>query len=224
MRFSLEPSVKVGDLLTSLSVGISVIAIVLTWSQEIRLQEIEQSSKIRNAAARILSKLERWQEISLASLDNVQPLLVQTSEMLADTYDVVAARDFLWKSLNEVKLELVRTHLDEDIESAYVEIYAYHPEIRTSLSAALLHAKAAEHGMFTALLAKTEADVLAFSDQRENYTTAHLGNALRATTAEIRSEYQHRLDNIMAPMETALLATIIKSDDEILSSVSGREH
>jgi hypothetical protein len=64
MKFDWQ--IKIGDLLTSLTVLISVTALLISWSKDRMAREAEQADKVRGAAAIALTKLDRWQHINEA--------------------------------------------------------------------------------------------------------------------------------------------------------------
>jgi hypothetical protein len=130
MPFKIDPTVEVGDILTSLSIVISVIALLTAWSKDRYLRRKEQANKVRNAAAKTLAKLERWRGLSLWIFQDIQSLFVETSEILARDFDFILARDFLWGKLNDARLKTFQRILDEEIEIAYVDLYSYHPIVR----------------------------------------------------------------------------------------------
>src|SRR5215831_16421217 len=98
--FRLERTVKIGDLLTSLSILISLAAVLVTWSRDATLRQRQQADEIRKAAATTLAKLERWQELSSAIFQESQPVFVTVSQNLGKNHDAASARDYLWRELN----------------------------------------------------------------------------------------------------------------------------
>src|SRR5205809_6148245 len=92
--------IKIGDVLTALSILLSLIALLSALAQERALRRRDQADKIRNAAAKTLTKLERWQELNNWFFHYIEPIFVNVSEKLANEQDIVAARDFLWKELS----------------------------------------------------------------------------------------------------------------------------
>jgi hypothetical protein len=223
MRINLDRTVKVGDLLTSVSVLVSIVALLIAWSKDIQLRRSEQANKVRGAAAETLAKLERWQEISLFSFDEVQPSFITTSEMLLKSFDINQARDYLYKSLTDTRRRTKQLHIEENIEAAYVAIYGYYPAIRPQLSETLRTAKKAEDAMFDAMLLSTQSDILSLDDLKDRYETAMLGNMLRETAIDQKTKYQDELTQIMTPM-TSVLLDVMRSTDRNLLNYSNIEY
>ena len=217
LPFHFDAKLDLGHLLTLLTVLISVATVLRSWAMDRRLGRQRQADQIRLAAAGTLAKIERWRRISLWFFEELQTELVQTSELLASDFDVVKARDFLWKRVHAVRFATARRALDEEIDEAYAHISAFYPSIRESFLATMTRLRLAEEAMFKDAAAQTESVVLSFKDRMERFQSAMLGNALRETVDVIRSRYiedmdRHmsdiigRLNDIIASDETALLA------------------
>lgn len=129
---TLDPTLKIGDLLTSGSILISLVTFLVSWAKDRRIRQKELADKIRAAAAHTLAKLERWEEPSISIADEAQPIFVETSELIdPDEEDsIILARDYLWKELSRLRAEKLRRVLGEEVEIAYIDLYAYMPGIR----------------------------------------------------------------------------------------------
>lgn len=220
--FELTKEITIGNIITIGSVVISGIALVYSMSQSRVLEKREQANQIRTSAAQTVSELERWQEISFSLFDEIQPALVETSEMLKDTrseQQVIEARDFLYKQLYASYNDLQKKLLREEIQTAYVFLYKYHPSIRAGFQDTLQVLETKEEIMFNELLNYTEREVMIYLDSKkasENYQTAYLGNTLRTSVAFVENEYRLTLEKAIKPMEIFLTDLILKSDDQLL--------
>lgn len=79
-RFTLDRTIKFGEILTMVTIIVSVIALLTTLSKDRRLRISEHATKVRDAAAQTLAKLDRLEELSTSVFDEVQPLIVDVSE------------------------------------------------------------------------------------------------------------------------------------------------
>lgn len=218
--FELKQEIAVGDLLTSASILISILALFFSWSQSHILQEREQANRVRNAAAQTLAKLERWQQISLSLFDEIQPDIVETSELLANNRSpaqTIKARDYLYKKLRSSRLNLQKDLRQEEIETAYVYLYSYHPSLRKRFQNVLTNLETKENEMFEQLLSNTEGRVLSWHNSSKPYETSFLGNPLRADVTRIKKSYEAKLKKILQPIATDLTNLVIKSDSQILN-------
>lgn len=73
-----------------------------------------------------------------------------------------------------------------------------------------------KNNITTSFLAETEADVLKFEGWQKQYTTAMLGNALRATAVKHRDELRLKTNAVIQPVREYLFGVIGKTDGELL--------
>jgi hypothetical protein len=59
-KFKLKRELDMGDILTSLSIIVSVLALGLTWRSDNQLKTKEYADKIRGSTATVTGKIERW--------------------------------------------------------------------------------------------------------------------------------------------------------------------
>jgi hypothetical protein len=63
--------------------------------------------------------------------DRGQPVFVDTSERVKSSNDILPARDYLYKALMTEHLKIQEKLSDEKIETAYVELFKFHPSMRS---------------------------------------------------------------------------------------------
>lgn len=213
----LDWTIKIGDLLTTVTIILSVAALLISWSKDRYGRQKEQADRVRSSVAVAITKLDRWQALQLSSFQELQPLFVEASEMLARDFDVVVTRDFLWKSINAQRTRIAGKILDEQVESAYIGLFSHFPAIRPLFLASLAQLRVAEEEVSADFLEATQRDVLSFENRREGYTSAMLGNALRASAARSRAELERKTNRIMEPVREFLLRVVSMDDAEILT-------
>jgi transposase len=209
-----DPSVKLGDLLTTLSILVAIAALLTTSVRDRELRQHEQAEKVRDSSARTLAKLQRWQEVSISLFQDIQPLFVDTSEKLGTTLDVEASRDYLWKGMTQARAATAQKILSEQVENAYVDLYGFDPNIRSNLTAVFADLNRAEEEMIDALIIACQEDVLTV--EQSGYKPAILGNRLRETAATYREQYKQRLQAILKPPADYLAALVLRTDDQLL--------
>lgn len=224
--FSIKPEITVGDILTLMTIGITLGTLYSAWLQSKRLKEKEMADTIRSACATVLGKLERWQELSLSLFETTQPIYIDTSELLARKLEtselmtrsrtVIEARDYLWKRLTVTRNAIRQSILNEKLELAYTDLYSYSPKLVESFMAVLSQLKTADASTFSDFLEKTQADVLAYTDQLGGYTSAMLGNDLRTTSQQLGDELQIRFEQAIEPFKQKLTALLQESDKQLL--------
>ena len=208
--------ISFGDILTFLSIIISVVALLNVWANEKQIRNKEKADRVRTAASKTLAKIERWKELTLWYYQAIQPTFVETSELLAKDFDIIASRDFLWKRLFNARIDTAQRILEEEIEIAYVELYGYYPVIYDEFVSTLKMLKGEEEIAFNSLILATQKDVMSFEGRKDEYTTAMLGNDLRDTCRKHSESFQKKIEIILEPIHDLLVRLISESDIEIL--------
>jgi hypothetical protein len=209
-------SIRISDILTFLTIFVSVIALTISWSKDRYSREKEQADRVRAAMGKTLAKLDRWKIIQLSIFQELQPVFIETSEMLTKNYDVIEVRDYLWKNINSLRTLMAAKVLEEQIETAYVDLFSHFPAIRDIFLNTLIQLEACEAKILDSFIEATQDNVLSFEDKENVYTSAMLGNALRATAFEYSSRFKANVDQIMHPVKNFLFEAVVKSDKEIL--------
>lgn len=209
----LQPQVKVGDLLTAASVLIAGLSLAYAVMKERGLRRRAQADLVRTAAAQALAKLLRWFSLARSLEDEVQDVLVETSELVKASGDVTSARDHLWKGLNAAHRAVAARQREEDLESAYVQLYGRRPEAFESYRRGLERLEEAEQRNFAQLLEEAQEQVLSFRDKLRAYQPAQLGNLLRGSGAHYGERLESDTAETRLEMETQL-RHVIEADDE----------
>ena len=113
----IEKNISLGNILTMLTIIGSVISFLVTWNKEIDTRRSAQANQIRVAAAKTLVKLDRWKTVSFSLFDQIRPDFVDTKEMLKKKFDVIEARDHLWKALHVTRAALLRRASEDQLRS-----------------------------------------------------------------------------------------------------------
>ena len=220
MIAAFDATVDVGNVLTSITIAVSAIALLSSRAKDRQTRRRELADRIRAAAARTLAKLERWRELSLWYYRDVQPLFVETGERLAEKFDPPRARDFLIKELERAYLVAGERIRDEGIETAYVELYAYDPNVYEQFHSTLTSLKRLSDGFYVGLLTSAQKDVRAYENRKSDFAPAELGNDLRKTAERHRSRLEHEVDAALDPLK-AFLVRLISTEDEVLLGRKG---
>jgi hypothetical protein len=215
--FTIVKEIKVGDILTSVSILISALAFLRAWTKDREIRNKEIADRTRSAAAITLAKLERWRDLSLWFFQSTQPLFVETSEMLTNQFDVVATRDFLWKKLNEVRTEVSNRVMKEQIEIAYVELAGYHPAVYDFFTSTIGTLKENQGEAYDKFIERTQRVVMSYKSRQAGYQTAMLGNDLRTVAYESQSALRAQTDQTLKPIHEFLINIIAESDKAILT-------
>lgn len=211
-----EWTVKFGDILTSVTILVSVSALVFSWSKDRLTRETEQADRVREAAATALTQLDRWQLLNESLYQDLQPTFVKTSEMLQEDFDLTKARDFLWKEINRNRTQIKEKTLNEKIFTSYVKLLPHFPETRGQYISTLDQLRALEEEISGQFLEATQLDVMSAQKKKMNYTTARLGNALRTTALKYKDKLLSQSEEIIRPVREFLFQVIATPDQKIL--------
>ena len=213
-----DRSIKLGDVLTSLTILVSVIALIISWSKDRLTREMEQADKVRAAAAKALVQFDRWQFLNSSIYQELQPTFVETSEMLQDDFDVAKARDYLWKTIDSRQTQIASKILDEKILTAYIDLLSHFPASRDHFLKVFEQLRLVEEDVSGKFIEASQKDVLSFQGRQQDYSSAMLGNALRITAAKHKKELDEKSTETVRPVQQFLFDVIAKSNKELLNA------
>jgi hypothetical protein len=217
LRLNFDRTIDAGNCLTMLTIFISLIGLLVSSSKDRQLRIHEQAERVRTAASRILSKLDRLKAISEFQFEEVKPIFVQTKEAMARNFDVTAGRDLIWGKLHEMHVKLERLRLDENIETAYAELYGYDTSIRDLFQNSKREFMEVYNAAFTCLLEQSQEAVQAWQNKaRSDYKTALLWNDLLARSAKCRQTHDQAMESRLMRIARVFHAVVRATDDELL--------
>ncbi len=215
--------ISLGNLLTFLSIVISAAGLGWTWQKDINSRQREQATEVRKAAAATLAKLERVNQLTELLFDDLQPIIIDTTDQLAERRDAPIARDFFWKSVTAARLLHRKRFMDEQIESAYVGLYSYMQDARAMFRDAIGRLRSAEDRSIDAILQKCQDSILSYGpDRLHSYQPAQLGNELRQVVTQERDAYLKQAQTILADIQTRLAGIVAARDETIIASLNAR--
>lgn len=148
----LEPTYKLGDLITAFSVLLALAGFLYTWHRDRALRRKEYADRVRSAAATTLAKIDRCESLFLSFSNMLQPLITEADDMIVETQDEVKTRDVFWKQVTNARLTIHSEFNEEEIELAYAPLLPFRQDIYDIFRRALDDAKSVEDKFFWALL------------------------------------------------------------------------
>jgi hypothetical protein len=191
------------------------MALVYAWNKDFSLKEREQANQVRDAASKTLAKLERRKELSLWIFEDIQPLIVESSEHLKNSKDLAETRDFLWKGVNAARFRIRQRIVEENIESAYVPLFSYFPRTKENIDKVADDLNKLENTMYINLLFQFEKIVFSYRDRLDTFQTGMLGNDLRRIVESIAGPYQENMQNTTAGLEEDLFRIVTTPDQDL---------
>lgn len=216
----LKEEITVGDVLTVLTIVISLIGallgLLISSYKDRQLKRKEYADRIRQAAGTIIAKLERWRELSLRYFGDIQPTITDTDIRIVKRKDFADARDFLWRNLLALRAQSTLRIVEEEIEIAYSDLYGYDPRIHALYVKAVTQLKDIDEEIHVRVMMETQNDVTNIADQLPNIDSAELGNALRQTCAKLADELGERLDKVTSWFRSEMIKLIEAEDNDIV--------
>ncbi|MEA2602202.1 MAG: hypothetical protein QOF89_3194 [Acidobacteriota bacterium] len=215
LRFNGE--VKLGDLLTSVSLLIASMALVTAWIKERQTRRREYADKIRAAAAKTAVAVARRRELALAFYSEIQPLLTDTDTTLFETQNPTKARDTLWRGLVELRAKAILRVLDERVEEAYVGLYGYDTRIQTIYQLAMQLLADVDQAAYLATRRETQDRLFEVAQSAQQpYTSATLGNPLRGIAAQVVAALAAQSEVIVRSFQDQMVRLVKASDTDIM--------
>jgi hypothetical protein len=219
----LEPTYKVGDLVTSASVFIALIGFLYTWSKDRKLRTKEYADRVRTAAATTLAKIDRCESLFLSYFNFIQPVITEADDLIARTHNAVECRDFFWKQAINTRLDILRQYDAEQIELSYAPLLPFRSDIYQVFRYAIDNAKQAEDRLFWETLSFFQTTILRLVDDPDIYS-AKLGNALRGVLAVQEKAYKRDLGEKFAEVRRFLQGIIGSSDKNLVATIVGERN
>ena len=222
MELQFESTIKAGDILTSITILLSVVALLLSLAKDRDTRVREEANRVRTAAATTLVKLDRWQGLQLSLYQELQPTFVELSEDLAKQYNVVIVRDKFWKQVNLGRTKVAGQVLEEQLGTAYADLLTHFPSARRKVVDAFSELANVEKRATQSFMGSGEQYILSLRDEQATYQTAHLGNLLRDAGDSGANQLKKESDQVLAPVREYLFRVIAMSDADLVD-VARRE-
>ncbi|HUX62219.1 hypothetical protein [Sulfuricella sp.] len=223
MKLQFDKTIKAGDILTSLTIALSVIALVLSLAKDRESRAVDQGIMIRIAAANAIVKLDRWQSVQLSLYQELKPSFVESSESLEKKYDVEAVRNKFWRLVNGERIRISHQLLDEQLGTTYLDILSHFPAARAQYIEAFSKLATVEKQVSSDFLRKSQQTILNLDGKRSTYQMAVLVNTLQAQARKSESELKSKSDEVIAPVRDYLLKIIDLPDEKIIDASHNKQ-
>jgi hypothetical protein len=218
MSLSFEKTIKAGDLLTSVTVIVSVLTLVNTLSRDRTARESEQAIKVRTTAAAAVTRLDRWQALQVSRYNELQLTAIELSELFQEKRDAILTRDALWKKVVESRSRVARQILDEQLGTGYSDLIAYFPAARPKYIAAFAELAKVEEQNTGDFLSEAEQAIINLRRANSTHQTADLGNTLRAVAMLHEASLKERSDKVLKPVREYLLEVIASDNERLIAA------
>lgn len=213
---NIEWTIEFGDILTTMTILISVTALIISWSNDRRSREAALADKVRAAAAHALTKFDRWQSLNLSLYDELQPIFIEVSEALEKDFNIMKARDRIWKEIYLVRARISSKILDEQIGTSYIDLLSHFPKLRIVFHTLFEQLTKLENRISEELLLSAQEKILQLDGHEEKYASAILGNALRDTANDFRERLKTGAQESIVPLKRILINIMVSPNQLVL--------
>lgn len=214
------PKITVGNLMTILTVVISVVSLIRAWSKDRKHKQSESAGRIRQRAGLVIAKIERFRDISSSLFDELQVTITEADAKLARGTDVIETRDFFWKELWVLRRAVSRRIIDEQIQIAYADLYGYDHRVHKLYVGAIRRLETIDDLIFQMLLNETQSNILSLdrlsTEIETTFHSAQLGNLLRTICARIENVFRASMDKVVEAFRKEFARLLEATDLEIM--------
>lgn len=218
MGIKFDWTVKLSDILTSLSFVLAIIALVYNQAKDRSLADANRVQETRGLLSDSLGRLQRLRRLELSLFTDLGQKIVQTTEIWSREGNVVAARDYIWREIDGVYLEKVRTAQQEELQLGQIGLYKLN-----TLLAERYRTKISE---IEQLFAMTKEDmqehsqqaVLSFQNDQSERVTAVMGNSLRQVVGEELARFDLNQKELSGPIEDEIVGHLKLGDSALLDA------
>jgi hypothetical protein len=194
------------------AVLVSVAALVYTWRQARQTRVRALSDTVRLGAAKMLTKLNRWQELATWFYFEINPTLVEAAEKLASGESRENVRDWTWKTLPKIRTDLLGRISDEDLETVSPELCAYDVGTLTYFLQLVATMRAVDQWTFEHFMNRSQDFII----QDVSSGVVYIGNRLRGLAELDRQRLAARLKKQVTEFSEYLVQLISSSDGAIM--------
>ena len=213
---TLIPEISIGDILTIVSILVSVIALLISWQRNRELKRKDVADKIRHGAGMVVVKLQRWRELSIHYFEDIQPLITEVDMEFVKKGSIPEVMNTFWVKLSDLRTKTSQRIIDEQIETAYIDLFGFDPRIQILFNEVVNRLKLIDNSIYTQARYSTQADILTALSQPKKYKSSELGNKLRNTCYMLANECQQLMDGTIEPFSKEMIRLIELSDLQIV--------
>jgi hypothetical protein len=208
-----DSSVNVANVVALLAVSASLITLLNSNRLDRKVKRRQYADQIKNSAALLTAKLERWRDLTEGFFEEIQPAITDADGLLCGKRDLVKVRDKLWRDLWVARLGVSQRVRDEEVELAYAILYGYDENVRDLFLTPISRLKSLREEMHDQVLLRTQDEILV--SEQGAIESADLGNRLREVAKQILNSYSIEATRIINPFRSQMMRIIAATDEEV---------
>lgn len=130
-RLEFEKSIDFGDILSSITIFVSALGLFLSIDANTKIQSQRLEEERRDAASQVIVASDQWVEADRSINERLQPVFVEASRIVAIENNPSLARDYFYKSVNEIKIQIASEIVEKEISTAYQKVMIYDSSSRS---------------------------------------------------------------------------------------------
>jgi hypothetical protein len=214
--FKLNPDVKLGDLLTSVSVLLGALALMTTWVRDRSLRRKEYADRVRGAAVQTIAALRRRHVLACRLFDEVEPRITDADVKLVKTRNSTAVRDQFWQDIVVSRTLLLKEMFQENFEDAYVSLLAYDPTVQELSLTALDTLDKLDFYSYHQFKEQTQDAIMSYEWCEPPPESNELGNQLREILGNLQTQTSSQMQEIVNDRQQKLFRLANASDRQII--------
>lgn len=209
MKFKSE--ISVGELLTALSIIISLIGVLITWNKNQQIAISNEATRMRELSIQAFSNVQQWQEEEQLFFNQVDVLIKQVSRTYTETNDRILTRDMFWEGVTQLRNDLDTKIISKDLKTFHFQLLNKGIDQDSVFITTIALLEKLVQFNFEAYLKETELAILLkeINDPRES---AILGNYLRNVNDKYRDKTKEIFREETLTLKKQLRAIITKPD------------
>jgi hypothetical protein len=208
-----DGSINVANVVALLAVLATLITLLNSNGLDRKVKRKQYADQIRNSAASLTAKLERWRDLTESFFEEIQPAITDADGLRCGKRDLFEVRDKLWRDLWVSRLGVSQRVRDEEVELAYAMLYGYDENVRDLFLTPISRLKSLREVMHHQVLLLTQHEIL--GSKQKVVEPAELGNRLRKVAKQILNSYSAESTKIIDPFRSQMMRLIAATDEEV---------
>ncbi len=215
MKLKFRNEVSMGEMLTSISILISLVGVSINWYQDRQIVIKKQSTQMKELSIKAFSNVLSWKDLNLHFYDRAEILIEEVAQSFASKKDKILARDIFWKGVTAIKNELDYEILQKDLKTFHFILLSNGLDYDSTFLITITYVNKILELNHKDYLQETQKAILT-EDIKNSLQTAILGNRLRAINDHYRNKTREIFKAESKKLESYLHSVIVATDKEIV--------
>ena len=203
-----------GELLTSISILISLTAVLINWHKDRQIEVKRQSAVIKELSIQAFSNMVYWKDLNLHFFDRTEVTIEEAARLLAINKNNILTRDVLWKGITEIRNETEYEILQKDLKTFHFKLLNYGLDPDSTFIRTVTYINTILEINYKDYQQDMQRIILS-QEITKAKETAILGNKLRSINDVYRRKTKDLFKLESTKLQDYLHSIIIKTDQEI---------